>query len=247
MNYIEFLEESFKLLKRKQKGLYEKYDIDSYANWYYDQATGLITFSSESKEINFRYYSVGTYSKKTNTWKWSWDNEHTLNKVKERLEEVKSFGEENGFSKLTKGCFESEMEEGWDFTSISCKLLNGIGAYRPETEDLYIFMILYEFVEEEDAKEEKDKFVNCNEHQRGRRAFICQHLKKNSKLGFEEAFDTFEGMEFEFKDDDFQAWCDECERVRIKTDGWNEESMAFTSIKLVCEKCYFEIKESNIK
>jgi hypothetical protein len=49
----------------------------------------------------------------------------------------------------------------------------------------------------------------------------------------------------EYEDDDFQAWCYECEKVRVEHDGWNDESMEFSDIKLVCEKCYFEIKESN--
>lgn len=48
------------------------------------------------------------------------------------------------------------------------------------------------------------------------------------------------------KDDDFQAWCSECEKERLKTDGWNDESMEFAKIKLVCERCYFGIKEFNL-
>jgi hypothetical protein len=52
-------------------------------------------------------------------------------------------------------------------------------------------------------------------------------------------------MELE-EDDDFQAWCDECEKEKLKTDGWNDESMKFASIKLVCERCYFELKVFNL-
>ena len=47
-------------------------------------------------------------------------------------------------------------------------------------------------------------------------------------------------------DDDFQAWCGECENVRQKEGEWNDRSMAFAQIKVVCEKCYFEMKELNI-
>ena len=48
------------------------------------------------------------------------------------------------------------------------------------------------------------------------------------------------------KDDDFQGWCTECETVRQQNDGWTDESMAFANIKVVCEECYFEIKEINL-
>jgi hypothetical protein len=46
-------------------------------------------------------------------------------------------------------------------------------------------------------------------------------------------------------DDNFQAWCSDCEIERLKTDGWNDESMKYAKIKLVCEMCYFEIKAAN--
>jgi hypothetical protein len=245
MNYNEFVTNCFNQLAKKQEELTDKYDLNSYPNWFYDQASGLVTFSDDERELNFRYHEVGTFSKVTNTWKWSWDNENTFKKVKQYLEVVKQFGIEYGFDKLTQGLFESSMEEGWDFTSITTKLLNGIGAYRPETERHFIFMVLYELVENEQASEEKEKYIDCEKHERRRRAFVCQHLKKNSKNGFEEAFETYEDMEFEYEDDDFQAWCYECEKVRVEHDGWNDESMEFSDIKLVCEKCYFEIKESN--
>jgi hypothetical protein len=65
------------------------------------------------------------------------------------------------------------------------------------------------------------------------------------KVGFEESFETIENMELG-EDDDFQAWCDECEIVRQQEDGWNETSMKFADIRIVCEKCYFEMKEVNL-
>ena len=48
------------------------------------------------------------------------------------------------------------------------------------------------------------------------------------------------------EDDDFQAWCDECEVIRQNEEEWNEKSMEFADIKVVCEKCYFEMKELNL-
>ena len=47
------------------------------------------------------------------------------------------------------------------------------------------------------------------------------------------------------EDDDFQAWCDECEAVRQDEGEWNDKSMAFAGI-CICEMCYFEMKELNL-
>ncbi|MGK0387671.1 MAG: hypothetical protein ACI94Y_000397 [Maribacter sp.] len=48
------------------------------------------------------------------------------------------------------------------------------------------------------------------------------------------------------KEDDFQAWCNEREKIRLEHNGWNEQSEKFAEIKLIREKCYFEIKEFNL-
>jgi hypothetical protein len=106
-------------------------------------------------------------------------------------------------------------------------------------------MVLYEVVDNKSASHEKEKYINCGNHERRRRAFVCQHLYKGSKNGFTESFETYEDMVFEYEDDDFQAWCSDCEKVRIKKNGFTEKAMELIRLKCICEKCYFEIKETN--
>jgi len=63
------------------------------------------------------------------------------------------------------------------------------------------------------AQEIKDKYIECRTPEKQRIAFVCKHLNRTIKVGFNEAFETFEDMELA-DDDDFQAWCDECEVIR---------------------------------
>lgn len=72
-----------------------------------------------------------------------------------------------------------------------------------------------------------------------RAAFVCQHLLDEKSIGFNEAFETDPAIE---EDDDYQAWCDECEKVRLKAGEWTDSAMTFANIKVVCNQCYFEIK-----
>ena len=117
------------------------YDVYWYANWFYNQSTGLLTFSTSDQELNFRYFDVGSFSEKSNTWKWSWDNDTTLENVKEKAHLVKEFGESSKFSKLTSGYFDSDEFEAWEFAAIAAKLINGIGGYRPVNDrQLKIFL-----------------------------------------------------------------------------------------------------------
>lgn len=78
-----------------------------------------------------------------------------------------------------------------------------------------------------------------------RRAFVCQHLNNKTVVGFEEPFESVENMELD-DEEDFQAWCFECEKVRQKEGEWNDRSEAFAKIKVICEKCFFEMKQLNL-
>lgn len=246
LDYDTFAATCVAELELLQDDFQNEYDVDWYDNWFYNQSTGLLTFSTGDQELNFKYFDIGSFSENSKTWKWSWDNETTLETIKEQVNIVREFGQEHDFEKLTTGYFDSDEFEAWEFVAIAAKLINGMGVYRPVNDrQLKIFFVITEFVDNERAKNIKDKYVECNAHEFRRRAFVCKHINHMTKVGFEEAFETFEDMEL-FDDDDFQAWCDECESVRQKEGGWNDKSMEFADIKLVCEKCYFEMKEFNL-
>jgi hypothetical protein len=247
LDYEKFSETCVGELKVLQDKFQTEYDIDWYDNWFYNQSTGLLTFSTGEAEINFKYFQVGSFSKTSNTWRWSWDNDHTLDNVKKTTKLIKKFGERSNFSKLINGCFASDEFEAWEFTAIAAKLTNGIGVYRPVGDDeLQIFLVITEHVNNETAKKIKDKYIECSNHEYRRVAFVCKHLDFKNKVGFHEAFETFEDMEL-LEDDDFQAWCNECETVRQQEGEWNDKSEAFAQIKLVCEKCYFAMKKLNLE
>jgi hypothetical protein len=247
MIYEDFLTNCFGELEKLQANLNKSYDINSYTSWNYDQPSGIITLSKSDKIINFRYYQVGTYSTELSTWKWSWDNENTSKNVAVDIEKIKGFGITNNYETLIDGEFHSYEEIGWELSSICCNLIGGIGVYRPVIDHLKIHLVLTELIDNDLAEREKTKYVDCENHDRRRRAFICKHLKEGSKNGFEESFETFEDMEFEYEDDDFVAWCNECEKVREEEeDSLAEKFWEQGKFKIVCEKCYFKIKESNI-
>lgn len=246
LDYKTFAQNCVRDLKLVQSQFQKEYDLDGYENWFYNQATGLLTFTTNEVEINFKYLEAGSFSQKSNTWLWSWANDDTLDNVKHAGELIKTFGEKSDYAQLTNGYFESNEFEAWEFTAIVAKLTNAIGVYRPvNDEQLQIYLVITEFVDNETAQNIKDKYVQCNEHEYRRIAFVCKHLNDETRVGFQEAFETFEGMELA-DEDDFQAWCNECELVRQQEGEWNEKSMEFAQIRIVCEKCYFEMKELNL-
>lgn len=226
-----------------QDNFIKLYDIESYENWYYDHGIGAFHFKSDDgRNLYFKYIDVGSFSTKANTWNWSWANKTTPVHVYRGLEKVKSFGRTNNCEELTTGLFNGDEYTGWAMTAVSAKLLNAIGAYRIPQKHLFIYFIFTNELTQEEYDSMKDKYIACDIHTSGRVAFICQHLNKGIYTGFHEAFDPDTITD---EDDGYQAWCDECEKVRLKEDGWNDSSMAFAKIKLVCDQCFFEIRKRN--
>jgi len=156
---------------------------------------------------------------------------------------VKAFGIENNYEALTNGLIDGDEYTGWAMTSISAKLLNAIGMYRAPSDHLFMYFIFTNELSQEEYDFLKDRYIICEEHDVRRVTFICQHLNKHQYTGFHEAFESDPLIDPD--DEDYQAWCDECEKERLKQDGWNDISMALAKIQAVCDKCYFEIKERN--
>ncbi|OAB78406.1 hypothetical protein ULVI_10540 [Cochleicola gelatinilyticus] len=245
LKYEKYAQKAVDKLQERQPAFRAKFDTENYASWFYNQSSETLRLYSDDKEIYFRYIPVGTYSLNTNTWMWAWANEDSVETRKFRTLKVKEFGEKKNYENLTNAHFNGDKYTGWESTAIAFDIIGGIGTYRVITEHLEKYFLLTEQITKEKVEKIESALIECNAHGKIRKAFICQHLNTETKTGFEEAFETYRGMELD-EDDDLQAWCSKCEKKRLKTDGWNNESMEFAKIKLVCERCYFEIKESNL-
>ncbi|MGE8533922.1 DUF6882 domain-containing protein [Chryseobacterium sp.] len=247
MNYEEYSKTRLDRLVESQKKFKEIYKIDSYENWFYDSELELLRlYNDDNDEVYFKYVPVGSYSLKSKTWMWSWFNSHSIEKNKNELLIVKEFGIEHNYEKLYNGTFPGDEYDGWELSSICFDFLKGVGVYKVNTDDLEKYLLVINVPDEQssEVKMMKQKKVDCDSHGYSRPAFVCQHLNLEVPKGFEEAFDTYKGMELE-EDEDLQAWCSECEKIRVESDGWNEESEKFAGITLICENCYFELKEFN--
>jgi hypothetical protein len=91
----------------------------------------------------------------------------------------------------------------------------------------------------ESAAPSSFRTTHCERHGDMQEAFVCEHLLKASQQGFlTDSEDTSNPRP--------DAWCSACEDVRSEHGGWNAESEALITVKLVCGGCYDEIKAKNI-
>jgi hypothetical protein len=126
-----------------------------YESWYYDQALGELIFSDgDVVKIKIKYETVGSVSKITDTWLWSWANPHLEEKIKTDIIKVKNYGIDNQLELLTKSKWYADQYDGWEMTAISAYLMNAKGAYRVPLDNTYSFMIFKEVI---DMRDEGDK------------------------------------------------------------------------------------------
>jgi hypothetical protein len=244
-NFEDFKDQCVDDLMSLQPEFMKLYAIDTYEEWFYDHGIGAFHFKSyDGRNLYFKYVDVGSFSTKTNTWNWAWDNKSTPKHVSRPLEKVRSIGLIDNFEELTTGIFDGDEYTGWSMTAISARLLNAIGSYRVPDEHLFIYFIFTNELTQDQYDLLKDKYVDCSDHISDRAAFVCKHLLNENSTGFNEAFRSDQAIE---EDDDYQAWCDECEAVRLKEGEWTDSAMAFANIKIVCNQCYFEIKGRKLK
>ncbi|CAL2063581.1 DUF6882 domain-containing protein [Tenacibaculum sp. 190524A05c] len=248
MNFSEFCIQEYDKFYDEQIEFYSQYNLDSYSHWFYDQESELLRiYNNDNDEIYFDYVPIGSYSLKSNTWLWSWANEHSIEKNKTKTLIIKELGEKNSYSQLSDGLFECDKEECWNFAAITKNYIQSLGVYCVNSNDLLSFKLVIKVHGNKNSKEVvklKQRTVDCGIHGKRRPAFVCQHLNLTERKGFHESFDTFRGMDLD-NDDDFGAWCNECELVRDKEGEWNDVSESYAEIQLVCEECYFELKDFN--
>jgi hypothetical protein len=83
--------------------------------------------------------------------------------------------------------------------------------------------------------------IQCEAHGECEAAFVCEHLLGESVgLGFNRNDPVPEDL---FPD----AWCDDCEIVRVQHDGWNERSEALVKIVMLCSVCYERTRMRNTR
>ncbi len=240
-SYEEFKNSCLKGISELQEEFTNLYNLNDYPEWYYDHDLGIFTFKFESKNLYFKYVDVGSFSRKAKTWFWAWANSDTPQHVTRGLEKVKQLGEEKNFSELTTDLLEGDEYTGWALTAITAKLLNGIGIYRAVSDELEMYFVFKNEIGQEQFNDIKGNKVLCDCHGPGKPAFICQHIIAKTGEGFNEAFPS--DPEDLDEEEEYMAWCDDCEKEWLKKEEWNKESMAFADFRVVCNECYFDWKE----
>ena len=130
-------------LSARQPLLDSRFGIGSYQRYDYDQATKQIVFSNQGQPgVIADIEVVGTFSKASGTWMWSWANFSLLPKVRTRMKRVRALGEQRRFPRLNTYLWPADEVDAWDMAAIAAHVLRAQGVYRSPGESTDIYMTL---------------------------------------------------------------------------------------------------------
>lgn len=153
MRQASFIEEAYIALEGKQTRLKDDFGVANYERWDCDQRHGTILFSNEgTTALRADVQFVGSVSLPRDrdgtgvtggTWLWSWANDSLLRPMWEEILRVRSFGNKNGFAKLTIPKWPAEEVDGWEMAAVATKILDAQGVYRMPSERNHLFAVLH--------------------------------------------------------------------------------------------------------
>jgi hypothetical protein len=126
----------------QNKAWLETYKINDWPRWDYSLEDCTLTFSKDGEaKVICDIRAVG--SVQGDSWEWSWGNKNLPDSCKGQMNDVRQFGEEKQWAKLTSLFLDSDDYVGWEMAAVTVHLLGGKAVYRcPDNETPGYFMYL---------------------------------------------------------------------------------------------------------
>jgi len=136
--FDHFVETARSELEVKQDQLIAEFGLGDADSWFFDQATEKLQFFDDQQRllVEADIIDVGSYSPKSNSWKWAWGNESVLPALRNKAEKLKELEAITGIKLFGEPhAFEVDDEDtAWDFTAMAARHLGARGCYRAPAE-----------------------------------------------------------------------------------------------------------------
>jgi hypothetical protein len=128
-----------------QKALDGRTHFLGYPEWFFDSDGATLRFQGcDAPTLASPVSLVGSFSTKTNTWMWSWENEGLDERAMGDVWRLRTFGEARDISRLATGYWAAEEVDGWEMTSVAAYLLGAQGVYRAPMDHQMWFMLMHD-------------------------------------------------------------------------------------------------------
>jgi hypothetical protein len=108
--------------------------------WDLNQTDGHLIFTFPDKIVSCDSQVIGSYDKSVGTWLWAWDNPSVTSNLTTASRELREYGKEHGYAKMTHAEWKATEDEAWEMVALATLVCNAQGAYRGPAGDSYVFM-----------------------------------------------------------------------------------------------------------
>lgn len=141
--YEQYLEEAYAQLQLRQDKLIQEYRLSTWERFDWNQDSQELVFSDQGQpKVIAKIQFVGSFSNRSNTWRWAWANDSVVPGMKQDVARVKALGEQRGWKRLVTPQWDADEQDGWNMTAVAAHVLDAQGAYRTPDEDGFTFMII---------------------------------------------------------------------------------------------------------
>lgn len=137
------------LMDKNQK----EFRLDAYPQFGWDAWRGELVFSSGGvPRVVARIQVAGVLASKAKTWTWAWAKPDLLAPVRQAALQVRRFGEERAVLSLIQPRWAATEADAWQMTAITCKLVDGKGAFKCPGPEATTFLVFTELRNVSDRK-----------------------------------------------------------------------------------------------
>ena len=139
-----FVADTSEALELKQANLTRRFGLGSHARWDYDQLTELLRFSDATGRVLVEASAIviGTFSSKSQTWKWAWSNPSVPERSRARSARLKELFETTTMEIFRKESFSADEEMAWELAAMSVAQLSAEGCYCGPAGHLQVYLAI---------------------------------------------------------------------------------------------------------
>ena len=139
-NFKALLEKANNDLQIKTGSHGAVWGIQEATRWDLNQADGLLIFTFPDKTVTCEAQIIGSFDKSQGTWLWAWNNPDVATNLARASRQLRDYGKQHGFEKLTKAEWKASEQDGWDMAALATLLCGAQGAYRGPAGDVWVYM-----------------------------------------------------------------------------------------------------------
>ncbi len=138
---------AYAMMEDIQAQTWKQFGIDYGAQYEWNIERAEIVFYRNKRPVaRADLQFVGSISRSSGTWLWSWANESIPAQAKDMMSAVRQYGEEQGFHKLALPEWHPEhVDDGHDIMYVAASILGATATFHDHAGDLALYFTLHNF------------------------------------------------------------------------------------------------------